>query len=247
MKILKCLWHGVLWLRQIIFVLYMAVITVVLASITTLLGFLRLPMRIRLIPAKIWSTLAHWGIFFFLWIHVRIKGRENVPNKPCVYVCKHQSSWETVVFHALLYNACFVLKQELLRIPFFGQGLKAVGSIPIDRKQSFKSFKKILQMGKARLGLGLSIIIFPEGTRVPKGHYPKFHRTAMMLAKSTGAAIVPVAHNSGVCWPNRAGLIKPGRITLCFGEVIASDDFSVDELNQHCYQWINDTVKSLGG
>lgn len=247
MKLIIFLWHCLLWLRQIIFVVYVAILTIILSSVTVFLGLLRLPVNIRLIPAKLWSTLIHLGLIAFLWLRVKTDGRENLLNESCVYVCKHQSSWETVMFHGLLHNICFVLKEELLRVPLFGQGLKAVDSIPIDRKKSLKSFKKVLRMGKERLQSGLSIVIFPEGTRVPAGNYPKFYKTAITLAKSTGAMIIPIAHNSGKFWPHKAGLIKPGVITLSFGEAISPNELGIDELNKYCYQWINDKVKSLGG
>lgn len=247
MKLIKSLWYGVLWLRQIVFVVYISILTMVLAILTVICGLLRLPIGIKLIPAKVWSILARWGLLIFLWLRVKTEGREHLLDEPCVYVCKHQSSWETVVFHGLMHNICFVLKEELLRIPIFGQGLKAVDSIPIDRKQSLKSFKKVLLMGKERLKSGLSIVIFPEGTRVPVGKYPKFHKTAITLAKSSGAMIVPVAHNSGKFWPNKAGLIKPGVVTLSFGQAVSPADLGVDELNEYCYQWINDKVKAIGG
>ena len=247
MKIIKSLWYGILWLRQIVFVLYITILTMLLATLTVIFGLLRLPIEIRLIPAKVWSTLARWGLTYFLWLRVKIEGREHLLNEPCVYVCKHQSSWETVVFYGLIDNICFVLKEELLKIPVFGQGLKAVNSIPINRKQSLKSFKRVLLMGKERLNAGLSIVIFPEGTRVPVGKYPKFHKAAITLAKSSGAMIVPVAHNSGKFWPNKVGLIKPGVVTLSFGQAVSPNELEVDELNEYCYQWINDKVKTIGG
>ncbi len=246
MNILKLIWYAFLWLRQIVFVLYMAVITIILASVTILLYLCKAPIKVRLMTAWTWSKLAYLGMVVLLWLRIKVEGKENIPPTSCVFICKHQSSWETVIFHGLIPRACFVLKQELLKIPFFGQGLKAVDSIAIDRSQNLKSFKKILQNGKARLKDGLNIIIFPEGTRVPVGRYPKFHRTAMMLAKSTGADVLPVAHNSGKFWPNKAGLIKPGCVVIRFGEVVSSKDFDVDALNEHCYNWINDEVKKLG-
>jgi 1-acyl-sn-glycerol-3-phosphate acyltransferase len=177
---------------------------------------------------------------------VKVEGKENIPKVSCVFICKHQSSWETVVFHGLIPRVCFVLKQELLKIPFFGQGLKAVNSIAIDRSKNLKSFRKVLSNGRTRLKDGLNIVIFPEGTRVPTGHYPRFHRTAMILAKSTGANVLPVAHNSGIFWPNKMGLIKPGCIVIRFGKVISSKNLGIDELNQYCYNWINNEVKNLG-
>ena len=248
MKLLTFLWHGVLWFRQVIFLVYMVIVTIVLAMATIVFGCLKMPLIIRLFPAKLWSILVYWGMFFILWLSFKTRGKENISKQPCVYLSKHQSSWETMIFHGLLPKACFVLKKELLAIPLFGQGLRFVESIPINRSQSLQSFKTVLQNGKNRLKKGLSIVIFPEGTRVAAGSYPKFHRTAMTLAKSTGAKVIPVAHNSGCYWPNKPGLIKPGSITICFGPAISPDKFNnINELNDYCYHWINNKVKALGG
>lgn len=225
----------------------MAVITLTFAIITILFGILRFPITIRIIPAQLWSYLARFGMVSLLWLRIKIANKHNISTIPCVYICKHQSSWETVVLYSLMPKICFVLKQELLIIPFFGQALKVVSSIPIDRTKSLKAFKQVLQNGKTCLMEGLSIVVFPEGTRVPQGYYPKFHRTAITLAKSTGASVVPVAHNSGIFWPNRIGLIKPGCVTICFGDMVSSDEFTIDELNQYCYDWMNDQVKKTGG
>lgn len=246
-KLPHLVWQAILWLRQIVFMFYVIVVTVVFATLTVILSWLHLPLHVRLIPARIWSKLMYVGMVLILWLRMKIEGQAHVPKTPCVFISKHQSAWETLIFHGIFPNICFVLKKELLKIPLFGQGLKAADSIPIDREQSLKSFKEVLQNGKQRLKNAQSIVIFPEGTRVPVGQYPKFHRTAMSLAKSTGAKLVPIAHNSGVFWPPRFGLIQPGCITLKFGEPILPEDFKLDALNQHCYKWINQEVKQLGG
>lgn len=247
MKLLSLLWSCILWFRQGVFVCYMVILTTILASLAIFFNLLHLPIYIKIFPAKLWSMLIRWGMLIFLWLHVKIEGQENLSKKPCVYICKHQSAWETIILHGVLHNICFVLKEELLKIPLFGTGLKAIDSIQIDRKKNLQSLKKILKIGKKRLNAGLSIVIFPEGTRVNIGEYPKFHKTATLLAKSTNSTIIPIAHNSGKFWPNKSGLIKPGTITLSFGKRISANEFFVDELNQYCYQWINEKVKTIGG
>ena len=153
-----------------------------------------------------------------------------------------------MVFQGLLPRSCFILKKELLTIPLFGHGLQFIESIPISRSQSVKSFKEVLKSGKNRLEKNLNVIIFPEGTRVASGSYPKFHKAATALAKSTKAKIIPIAHNSGCYWPNKLGLIKPGSITIYFGPAISPDTFNnINELNSYCYNWINNEVRTLGG
>ena len=218
MTVLKYLWYILLWLRQLIFFVYMVMITTLLAITTIVLGYFKMPLNVRLFSAKLWSMLMYLGILLILWLSFKTKGKENISKKkPCIYLSKHQSSWETMIFHGLLPKSCFVLKKELLDIPLFGKGLQFVESIPINRSQNLKSFKAVLKKGSNRLKKGLSIIIFPEGTRVASGSYPKFYKTAMTLAKSTGANVIPVAHNSGCYWPNKFGLINPGSVTIVFG------------------------------
>ena len=247
MYLIKYAWWAVLWMRQILFLLYLIFITSILAIFVITFGLMRLPSSVRRSPAILWSFMCRCGMFFILWMKIKVINKGAANDSPCVYICKHQSSWETIVFHSLIPKICFVLKQELLSIPLFGQGLKYADSIPIDRSQSLKSFKKVLKIGKDRLNSGVSIVIFPEGTRVPVGRYPKFHKTAITLAKSTNARVVPVAHNSGVCWPNKIGLIKPGFVTISFGEPVNPSEYTINELNQHCYDWINNQVKQFGG
>ena len=166
-----------------------------------------MPLAIRLFPAKLWSIMIYSGMFCILWLSFKIIGQKNISKRPSVYLSKHQSPWETMIFHGVLPKACFVLKKELLAIPIFGQGLQFVDSIPINRKQNLQSFRSVLNNGKICLQRGLSIIIFPEGTRVDIQSYPKFYKTAIRLVQLTGAEIILVAHNSGYYWPKKMGLL----------------------------------------
>ena len=147
------------------------------------------------------------------------------------------------VFYSILPNSCFVLKKELLNIPLLGKGLKCIDSIPINRNKHLKSFKDVLKFGKNRLLKGLNIIIFPEGTRVKPGMYPKFHKTAISLARITNTTIILVAHNSGLYWPNYLHIIKPGCVTIHFCKAILPNKFkNTEELNNYCHKTINNTV-----
>lgn len=247
MKLLSGLFRLLLWARQMIFIVYMLLISIFFAAAINLLWIFRAPLSWRLAMPATWSKLSRLGMLILLQLRVRVEGRENILNEPCVYVAKHQSAWETIIFHGMMPKIAFVLKKELLKIPLFGRGLQAADSIPIDRSQSLKSFKNVLSAGKDRLAKGMKIVIFPEGTRVPVGRYPKFHKTAMTLAKSSGAVVVPVAHNSGVYWPRKFGLIKPGVVTLSYGKPIDPKEYTIDELNNYCYEWINERVKNTGG
>lgn len=180
-------------------------------------------------------------------MNYKIIGLENCPKTGTVYLAKHQSAWETIALSCILPNNCIVAKSSLLNIPFFGWGMRICKHIPIDRKAGITAFKKLIRTGQTRLREGLAIIIFPEGTRVPPGEAPKFHRTAVMLAKQTRAPIVPVAHNAGMCWRRNHFIKFPGTITVIIGQPIDSQSLNVDELNTKIYEWIKQEMIQLEG
>lgn len=234
-----------LLLRQWIFIFYVAILTFILGSLNVIFLAIRMPFSVRIFIGRLWSYLARIGMFLILWLRVKVTGKENIPDFPCILLSKHQSPWETFVLPSLGPKSCFVLKKELLSIPWFGWGLRSVESIAIDRSQSMKALKHVIAQGKDRLNRGISITVFPEGTRVLPGKHPKFHKSALSLAKMTRSTIIPIAHNAGSFWPARGGLIKPGTITLIIGKPIDSKDLSMDELADQTYQWMSDEMKKI--
>ncbi len=249
LKKLGCvIWTSILWVRQIIYWVFFTLSVVIFGSMAWLAYRFNAPHKVRILIVKGWSFTGMGLMYFILWQRIVIKGRDNIPKGACVYIAKHQSPWETITFAGLLSNITFVLKQSLLKIPFLGVGLKSFECIPIERSQRLKAFKKVIEMGQKRLKRGISIVIFPEGTRVKTGEYPKFHKTAMALAGATKSPVVPVALNSGRLWPTRGfGLIKPGVVTMVFGPCIEADKTDNDTLYQQCYDWITETTQALGG
>ncbi|MCF6775949.1 1-acyl-sn-glycerol-3-phosphate acyltransferase [Thiotrichales bacterium 19X7-9] len=235
---MKFLFNIILMLRQWLFLIYVAVITIILSTLNVTLWAIKAPLSIRIFIGRLWSRLVRLGMFIFLWLRVRVKGKENIPETACIFLSKHQSPWETLVLPSLGPKSCFVLKKELLAIPWFGWGLRSVGSIAIDRSQNMQALKQVISQGKDRLGRGISITVFPEGTRVLPGKHPKFHKSALSLAKMTKSIVVPIAHNSGSFWPARSGIIKPGTIDLVIGKPINSKGLSLEELSDQSYQWM---------
>ena len=102
-------------------------------------------------------------------IRYQIIGAENIPETPSIVLSKHQSAWETLAFQKIFPPQVWVLKKELLRIPFFGWGLAMTSPIAIDRSAKKKALEQIVEQGKDRLKQGFWIVIFPEGTRIPPG------------------------------------------------------------------------------
>ncbi|MCF6808352.1 1-acyl-sn-glycerol-3-phosphate acyltransferase [Thiotrichales bacterium 19S9-12] len=244
---MKFLINLILRLRQWVFILYTAIITIIFSSLIILLWSVKAPILMRLSIAQLWSYLIRFGMFIFLWLRLRIHNRENIPNYPCILLSKHQSPWETFILPSIGPRSCYVLKKELLAIPWFGWGLRAGENIAIDRSQSMKALKDVIAQGKDRLSKGVSITVFPEGTRVQPKTNPKFHKSALSLAKMTKSTVVPIAHNAGSFWPARGGIIKPGTIDLVIGTPIDSTKLSLEELSDQCYQWMVDEMRKIEG
>jgi len=246
---LREIWRLIMQSREELFKFYAYIIILISCLVINILGTIRAPMFIRLCVAWLWSWSYRLGALIFLQIYIKVDGKKNIQKIPSVYVSKHQSMLETFVFYSLLFRCCFTMKQELLEAPIFGKSMVYTNAIPVDRENSISALKKVLSLGKQRLQEeAMSIIVFPEGTRVPVGKYPKFHKSAMKLAKVTEAPIVPVAHNFGKLFGQKKGdRMKPGIARISFLPVVNSAEYSVQELTDFCHKAVNDRTKELGG
>jgi 1-acyl-sn-glycerol-3-phosphate acyltransferase len=139
----------------------------------------------------------------------------------------------------------YVFKKEILYIPFFGWGMALLRMIPIDRKQGKNAFAQVVKHGKRRLADGQSIIMFPEGTRIPVGQKGKYKSGGARLAIETGAVVVPIAHNSGECWPKNSFIKRPGLITVSIGKPISPENHTPDSLMQEVENWIESEMRVI--
>jgi 1-acyl-sn-glycerol-3-phosphate acyltransferase len=151
----------------------------------------------------------------------RVRGTEHRIAGPAIYAAKHQSAWDTLVFPLLLEQPAYVLKQELIRVPLFGSYLKQCGMIPVDREGGGSALKQLLKAARAAIADGRSILIYPEGTRMPPGEHRPYHPGVAALYGDLGVPVVPVALNSGLFWGRRSFHKKPGTITIEFLPPIA--------------------------
>jgi 1-acyl-sn-glycerol-3-phosphate acyltransferase len=139
----------------------------------------------------------------------------------------------------------WVLKQELMWVPFFGWGLAMLKPISIDRGAGRKAIKQIIAKGKQRLNDGIWVTIFPEGTRVAPGQHKRWGLGGAILAEHSGYPIVPVAHNAGEFWGRRKFLKRPGTIQVVVGPVIDSQGRSAAELNAQAEAWMNTAMAEI--
>lgn len=230
-------------LRSCLFALLQLLITPVFAIIA-LLTFPFPPLtRFRII--SLWSRLMVAAASTICGIRYRVLGAENIPREPCIILSKHQSAWETLAFQVILPPHVWVLKRELLRIPFFGWGLAMLSPIAIDRGAGARALRQTLEQGRERLQQGFSIVIFPEGTRIAPGARGIYHPGGAWLAVKTAVPALPVAHNAGECWRRNAFLKYPGLITVSIGPALPSQNANAAELNAQVEHWIEDEMQRI--
>jgi 1-acyl-sn-glycerol-3-phosphate acyltransferase len=223
-------------LRSLLFALVQAVITPVFAVIALCTFPFNPFTRYRIITA--WSRLIIASARTICGIRYRLLGAENIPDKPCIVMSKHQSAWETLAFQVIFPPQVLVVKKELLRIPFFGWGLAMLSPIAIDRSVATRALKQIEEQGIERLKQGFWVIIFPEGTRMKPGTKGTYQPGGAWLAIHSDAIVLPVALNSGEFWGRKAFLKRPGTITVSIGRPIRPAGMKADELNASVETWI---------
>jgi 1-acyl-sn-glycerol-3-phosphate acyltransferase len=230
-------------LRSTLFAAFLLLITPVFAVIALLTFPLPALMRYRII--SVWSHCVMWAARAICGIRYRVIGRENIPAEPCIILSKHQSAWETLAFQLIFPPQVWVLKRELLRVPFFGWGLAMLSPIAIDRSLRREALQQLVEQGVARLAAGFYIVIFPEGTRIAPGQRGKYRPGGARLAVQTGTTVVPVAHTAGSCWGRNAFLKRPGLITVSIGAPIRPDGTNAEMLAKRVEQWIEGEMPLL--
>ena len=232
------------FLRSVVYEILRFVITVIFAVIALLTFPFKPITRYRIITA--WSRLVMGLGRVICGVSYRVVGRDNIPQDPCIVLSKHQSAWETLAYQVILPPQVWVLKRELLRVPFFGWGLAMMSPIAIDRGSATRALKQTLEQGKSRLSDGWWIVIFPEGTRIAPGKRGRYHLGGAWLACKTGAPVLPIAHNAGTVWGRNAFIKYPGTITVSIGPVIRPAGMTADALNRKAEDWIENEVARLG-
>jgi 1-acyl-sn-glycerol-3-phosphate acyltransferase len=236
-------------IRSIVHLLWMAV-TVVPYALAILLGAL---VGVRGVPlyriAAAWLGLVMDGARVILGIRTRVTGMEHLPvgeTSPAVLLVKHQSTYETFLMPTLMpHPLAYVFKKELLYVPFFGWAIGRLDMIHIDRSLRAQAFNKVVAQGKELLAKGVWIIMFPEGTRIPRGQKGQYKTGGTRLAIDTGAPVIPIAVTSATCWPRRAFIKHPGVVDVSIGPAIPSQGREPAELMQEVEAWIEAEMRRL--
>lgn len=203
---------SVLVVRSVIFnvAFYLVLFIYLIAALPTLL----LPYRAIIEVAKSWGRVSNWLLRVICGTRVEFRGVEKIPRGALLVAAKHQSMWETFAIIALFADPAFIIKRELMWLPFFGWYTWKGRMIPVDRGARGVALAGLARSAGVAFANGRQIIIFPEGTRRPAGAEPNYKYGVVHLYAETGAACLPVALNSGLFWPRRSFLRYPGTIRL---------------------------------
>lgn len=190
------------------------------------------PHLFQFAVARCWARCLLWVLARLCGLTFTVEGRDRIPEGTHIVMSNHSSAWETISQFAIFPPHVWVLKRELLWVPFVGWGLKLLRPIAINRSEGHRAVHQVVAQGKARLAEGLWIIIFPEGTRVVAGETKKFGVSGALLATATGKLVIPLSHNAGRFWPRRGMVKKPGNIRVVIGEPIPSAGKNPRQLNE---------------
>ena len=164
-----------------------------------------------------------WLLRVICGTQVSWRGTENIPRGSCIVACKHQSAWETFALYAVLADPIYILKRELMWIPLFGWYTWKAGLIPVDRSAGLAALSRMTARAQRTITgpRARQLVIFPEGTRRTPGAEPSYKPGIAHLYARTGLPCVPAALNSGLFWPRRSLLRRPGTIIVEFLPPIA--------------------------
>ena len=172
--------------------------------------------RAWLVP-KFWSRSSMWLYARIAATRSEITGQENLPQGSFILAPKHQSFWDTIAFYPYLEDPLYILKRELIWIPFFGWYIIKMRMIPVDRGSRAKALRAVVAATRKELARNpRQLIIYPEGTRRAPGDEPAYKYGIVELYAQLGLPVVPVAHVAGLYWPRRKFLRFPGTIHARF-------------------------------
>lgn len=176
-----------------------------------------------------WGRVFTYLIRYLCKVDYTVTGLEHLINTPAIIASNHQSMWETIAFSTIFPQHVWILKHEILKIPFFGWTIATLSPIAIDRSRGSEAVQQILSQSVSRAEKGFSILVFPEGTRVKPGAKRVFKAGVAKMAKALNLPIIPVAHNAGYVLPKKSFWIYPGTVEIIIDKPLYPDEFDSAE------------------
>ncbi|MBO5658213.1 MAG: 1-acyl-sn-glycerol-3-phosphate acyltransferase [Duodenibacillus sp.] len=236
------------FLRSVLFYVILSItITAVAIGCIVTWPFTSNRWRYRYLGAP-WNRLMIGVLRSVCGVRYELRGLENIPSPdvPVVVLSKHQSAWETMFLPGVVpQRISYVYKKSLHWVPCFGWALKSMGMIAIDRSDGRAAYQIFMRKGAEFLKNGWWVALFPEGTRVPPGERVPYKSGGARFAVANKAKVLPVALNSGHCWPKNGFVKHPGTIVVSFGPLIDAAQMTSAELNTHVETWIEDELKRI--
>ncbi len=231
-----------IFLRSLVYnvLFYVWLVVLILIALPTFL----LPRGAILAMARFWSRSSIWLLRVVCGTRVEYRGVEKIPPGPLIVASKHQSMWETFALVQFFNQPLYILKRELLWIPFFGWYLRKAGMIGIDRASGGKPMLDMVRRAREAVKGGGQLIIFPEGTRTAVDAPPQYKNGVGLIYAGCNAPCVPVALNSGLFWPRRNFMRYPGTLVIEFLDPLPAG-LSRDEFNTRVAATIEQASRRL--
>jgi 1-acyl-sn-glycerol-3-phosphate acyltransferase len=232
-------------------ILHMAwiVVTVVPWTLAVLLASLAPPRTNAWWTAVNWFRVVMWGTRVILGVQFKVLGQAHLPigkTSAAVLLSNHQSALETMLLPTLMsHPLAFVFKRELLRIPFFGWSMARMDMVHINRESRNEAMKHIIEQGCRLLAQGTWVIMFPQGTRLPRGEKGTYQTAGTRLAVQSGAPVVPIAVATARCWPKDGFTKYPGVVTVSIGPLIESAGRDPKALMREAEAWIEAELRRI--
>lgn len=240
--------YALAFIRSTLHMLWMMLTVIPWGTAVVICSLFLSPTRIYWMCAG-WLKCAMWGLKVICGVSWRVHGLENLPQgdkEGAILLCKHQSTMETFLMPCIMpHPLAYVFKRELLYVPFFGWAMARMDMIHIDRSKRAEAFNKVVAQGKRVMGVGVWVIMFPEGTRIPRGQKGTYKTGGTRLACETGRPVVPIAVNCAKHWPRKAFVKTPGVIDVVIGPQISSVGRQPEEMMREVESWIEAKTREL--
>lgn len=233
-----------IFIRSLLYLLVLAIITPVIAFAMAVV----MPFTKRAVPfalAQLWTHMAIFFVRVICGIKHQVIGTDNVPTTPTIVMAKHQSSWETIFFMTFFPAQTWVIKKELVMVPFFGWGIAMLTPVSIDRSAGKDALQQVVEQGAQRMKDGLWMMIWPEGHRIAPDKKGRYKIGGAALSAKTDVPILPIAHNAGTYWPRHWFWKYPGTITVSIGPLIHPHGREAAEIIVEVEDWIENEMRRI--
>jgi 1-acyl-sn-glycerol-3-phosphate acyltransferase len=189
-----------------IFIGQTALVAIIIGTAALISGRTRLSWALAVFWCR--SNLAY--LRAIAGVKTKVSGEENIPQGGCIIAAKHQSDWDVFAIFPYTGRPAYIVKKELMRIPFFGPAARALDCIEVDRKRGAEAIPLMMAQAHAAIERGCRIVIFPEGTRRAPLAPADYRQGIVRLYRELNVPVVPVALNSGLFWGRNSPIIWPG-------------------------------------